>query len=495
MTPPVGTKVWIKSIRITGNQAIRTEEFERIVKPYTGNELDLSELKKIADLVSEEYRSRGYLLARAYIPEQEIQDGAVDIAVLEGKVGEIIVKGNKNYSADFIKRSFTRVFDDGNINHGPLEKSLLLLNENSDLKAKAILEAGKKPGTTDIVVNVEDKLPLHLALDYNNFGSKFVSRHRFGAELSLSRFLPVEGSSLSIRGVMGSDPSDLLYGRTSYVLPINSYGTRLGFSASGGDFDVGREFAELNIKGNTWGYGVSLSHPFIRTRFQSLTGEFGFESKDTKQFLLDSLSSRDRIRMLRAGLNYDRLDSTGRNLISLDLFQGLGEAFGAMENNDPRSSRIGADNRFTKLNLNLARAHRISEWFSLILRASGQVSTASLVAGEQFSLGGADSVRGYPQGEFLGDDAYNLSAEFRVSPLTNNEIAQLAFFIDHGAVSVKKPADGQGKYHALTGAGFGVRFSLPYDFHARFDVGFPLKPAKVSSGDRPIYYIQAAVRF
>lgn len=104
-------------------------------------------------------------------------------------------------------------------------------------------------------------------------------------------------------------------------------------------------------------------------------------------------------------------------------------------------------------------------------------------------------MRGYPQGELLGDDAYNVSAELRVSPLTNKEIAQLAFFVDHGAVSVKQPAVGQKKYNDLTGAGFGLRLSLPYDFHARFDIGFPLKPSKPSSGGRPTYYVQAAVKF
>jgi hemolysin activation/secretion protein len=488
-------KIWIKAVRITGNHSIGAEELELIVKSYVGKELDLAELKSIADLITEEYQRKGYTLARAYIPAQEIKDGIVEIAVLEGRVGEIAVRGNKHYSTDFIKSGFAPVLQEGIIRQSALEKALLLLNENTDLKAKAVLQAGEEPGTTDIVVHVEDRLPLHLALDYNNFGSTFVSRNRFGAELTLSKFLFIEGSSLSVRGVMGSDPSDLLYGRTSYSLPINNHGTKLGFAAFGGDFDVGREFAELNIKGKIWGYTFSFSHPFSKTRFHSLTSELGFESKDTKEFFLDSLSSRDRIRMLKAGVNYELTDSTGRNFISFYLFQGLGAALGAMENNDPKSSRVGADNRFTRLNLHLARAHRLNDLFSLILRGSGQVSTDSLVASEQFSLGGADTVRGYPQGEFLGDDAYNVGAELRISPLANREIAQLAFFIDHGAVSVKRPASGQKKYRDLTGAGLGLRLSLPYDLHARFDIGFPVKPAKASSGGRPTYYVQGVARF
>lgn len=491
------TKVRVERFRITGNTAVAAEELAPIVAPFTGKDIGFSELKGVADLITDAYRKKGYTIARAYIPQQEIRDGVVEIAVIEGRFGEIVIRGNKHYSTDFIRGGFTRVIEDKAIKHSSLETSLFLLNENPDLKATAVLEGGKGPGTTDIIVNVEDRFPLRMAMDYNNFGSRFVSRHRFGSEISFGNFF-IEGSSFSVRGVMGSEPSDFLFGRAFYLLPVNTLGTKLGVSSSGGNFEVGRELAELDIKGKTWSYGISLTHPFIKARFQNLSGEFGFESKDSKQFLLGSLSSRDKIKMLKAGLNYDRTDSTGRNFISFYLLQGLGDALGGMENNDPMSSRRGADNRFTKANLNLARLQRISDSFSLLLRSSGVVSTDSLVAGEQFLIGGSDSVRGYPQGEFLGDDGYNVSTELRVSPLPNKEIAQMALFVDHGGVSIKNPPVGTKSYRHLTGVGLGLRLNLGNDlnsFNMRFDVGFPVQPSKASSEERPTFYIQAAVRF
>jgi hemolysin activation/secretion protein len=118
-----------------------------------------------------------------------------------------------------------------------------------------------------------------------------------------------------------------------------------------------------------------------------------------------------------------------------------------------------------------------------------------LTATEEFYIGGADSVRGYPPGEFLGDDGYSVSTELRVSPLLNQEILQLALFVDHGAVSIKDPPPGIKKNQQLTGAGFGFRSNLPYNINGRLDVGFPVEPAKASSGGRPTLYIQAGVRF
>ena len=489
------TKVLVKAYKITGASVIDGAELESLVAPHVGTDMELAELEKVAELLTAEFKDRGYSLARAYIPAQEIKDGIVEIAVLEGRVGEIIVKGNQNYSGEFIKRGFIPVVRDGAVKQSSLEKSLLVLNEYPDLKATAVLEAGKESGTSDIVVTVEDKLPLHLELDYDNFGTESVSKNRFGMEVSLGRFLMVEGSSLSLRGVVGSDPKSYHYGRASYLLPINGYGTKLGFLGYGGDFDVGQALAEFNITATTWGYSPYLTHPFVKTRTQNLTGEFGFESKDATQWVLGSLFSRDKLRMLRMGLNYDWIDSTGRNLISLSVFQGLEEAFGGMENNDTKSSRFGADNRFTKAYVNWARVQKVTDRVSILIRGAGQASTRPLVVTEQFFIGGADSVRGYPLGEFLGDDGYNVSTELRVSPLPNQEILQLALFVDHGGVSIKDPPPGIKKYHQLTGAGYGFRLSMPYNINGRFDVGFPVKPAKASSGDRPTLYIQAAVRF
>jgi hemolysin activation/secretion protein len=98
ITPSVASKVLIKTVRITGNIVIGTVELEPIVQSYVGKELDLSELEKLAQTITEEYQRRGYTLARAYVPEQEVINGVVEIAVLEGRVGQIDVKGNKNYS-------------------------------------------------------------------------------------------------------------------------------------------------------------------------------------------------------------------------------------------------------------------------------------------------------------------------------------------------------------------------------------------------------------
>jgi hemolysin activation/secretion protein len=357
-----------------------------------------------------------------------------------------------------------------------------------------MLQAGQEPGTTDIIVTANNSIPIHLTLDYNNFGSRYVSSSRFGATFDVANLLK-EGSILSMRGISGINPDESLFGRISYSIPLNNIGTRLGFYYHRGGFDVGREFAVLNMTGRTEAAGFFVTHPYIKKRSTSLIAEVGFDLKNTRQVMLDTVTSRDKIRSVRAGVSYESTDTSGRTSASLYITQGLGHTLDAMPNNYYLSSRLGADNGFTKANLDLLRLQRIVPSVFLILKASGQWAGQSLVAGEQFAIGGADSVRGYPQSEYSGDDGYSATAEFRVSPLADREIFQLAFFVDNGAISVKDPVPGQHKNRSLTGGGGGIRLNLPKDFNVRADVGIPLDPSHGSDGRNAVFYLQAVKRF
>ncbi len=488
-------EIFISKINITGNNAISDEELSYIVKPYENKSITISELQKVADLITEEYRKQGYLLAKAYIPEQKVINGVIEVSVVEGRVGEIKIQGEHKYYSDaFIRRHFEPLINEGAVNQDTLERALLVLNEYPKLKVKTTLQAGKEPGTTDIIVTAENSFPIDFTIDYNNFGSKFVGRNRFGLTFDVGNLIK-EGSVLSLRGVTGEDPDDFLFGRVAYTIPLSVKGTKLGVYYAAGNYDVGKELEILEMEGKSQNFGVYISHPFIKKRNLTLSAELGFHAKNAKQYIFGDLFSHDKIRSLRGGITYESTDSTGRTAAAVFITQGLGHVLGAMENDDPMASRFRADNKFTKVNLDIVRLQRIAQPVILILKGSGQLSSDSLVAIEQFSIGGQDSVRGFPSGEHMGDSGYSVTGELRVSPLNNKEILQLALFIDHGYISVENPVAGQKKDESLTGAGIGVRLNLPYNFNIRADVGFPLDPSENSEGKNAVFYLQAVKRF
>ena len=426
------------------------------------------------------------------------------ISILEGRIGEITVSGNRHYSTEFIRGNFAQAMQDNVIRNVALERALLLLNDYPDLKVSTVLEPGASTGSTNVHVNAEDKLPIHATLDYNNYGNNAISRNRFGATAEVGNVI-FDGATLNLNGIIGDHPDNLQFLTGSYLVPINVHGTKLVLSGSDGRFDVGAQLAELQIHGKIKTYDISVIHPFIKTRFQTLTAETGFASKDNKLFTLGATTGDDAIRLVKLGVNYDRLDLSGRIYVSLYGYQGLGQVLGGMDDNSSQTTRQGADNRFTKATLNVGRIQSLGRDVLLVLRSSGQVTTGPVVVIEQMLLGGPDSVRGYQLGERFVDEGYTLSAETRIPIFpslmpTALERTQGTVFIDYGAGLLRNPQPGEQRSSSLTGTGFGLQTELPYfSTRLRADVGFPIGPKPAGgtiSGDRsPTFYLQAIARF
>lgn len=494
----------VKGFLFNGNTVVSKGELEAVTKPYVGQALDLPLLESAAQAVTDYYRKKGYVLALAYVPQQEIKFGVVELAVLEGRIGDVTVSGNKYYSSSFIKGHFAQAMEENVARNESLERGLLLLNQYPDLKTSATLAPGKSAGATDVHITAEDKRPIHFMLDMNNYGFNTISRYRFGAGIEVGNVL-VDGGTLTLNGIMGNQPNQLLFGLGSYSMPIGVHGTKLVVSGSDGKFDVGSQLDFLQIEGHTTTGDIAVTHPFIKSRFQNILGEFGFSGKHSKLTLLDTLTADDAIRSLRLGVNWDRLDLSGRWYASIYGFQGLGEILGGMSDNSPQASRRGADNRFTKATIATGRIQSLGNDVLLILKGAGQITTGPVVVIEQMLLGGPDSVRGYQLGERFVDEGFTLSAETRIPFFpsvmpTALKQTQGAIFIDYGAGLLRNPQPGEHRSTNMTGTGVGLQTALPwYSTSVRLDLGFPIGPKPIGgtiAGDRsPTLYFQVMTRF
>jgi hemolysin activation/secretion protein len=108
----------VKGFAFYGNTAISSDDLEEVTQPYVGQRLDLPGLEQAAEQVADYYRRKGYTLASAYVPQQDIKFGVVTIAILEGRLGDISVSGNRHYSTDFIRGSFADAMEEGVIRNG-----------------------------------------------------------------------------------------------------------------------------------------------------------------------------------------------------------------------------------------------------------------------------------------------------------------------------------------------------------------------------------------
>ncbi|MBI5213153.1 MAG: ShlB/FhaC/HecB family hemolysin secretion/activation protein [Nitrospirae bacterium] len=251
-------------------------------------------------------------------------------------------------------------------------------------------------------------------------------------------------------------------------------------------------------------YGIYVSRPFIKTRERSLTVKAGFQYKDVYEYRLDSLNSKDDIRIFNIGVNYDCSDGLyGRNIWGIEYSMGIRDLLGGAGRKDANTSRLNADGQFNKLNIDAARVQKLPLYSYLVLKGSAQISGDELFVAEQFVIGGMGSVRGFKPAIHSGDNGYSLTAEFALSPFFPEtkvlgqkigDTIKLALFADHGGIYRNKPQPGEDKDNYLTSMGAGLRLYAGKNFSFRIDYAVPEINGRFNSKNSETY-AQATIAF
>lgn len=474
--------VLVKEIVFVGNTVVDTETLKKAVASFTNQELTLEDMSELTDRVTITYQEKGYILARAYLPEQEIKDGVLKVAIAEGRIGKLRVSGKTHYHDRVVKRYFNRQLKHGVVNEALLEKGLLLTKEVPDLDTEVVLKGGEKPGSVDVVLDTKDSSKVsfsaHLGFDYNNFGSELVSQNRYGMSLDLIDH--AWGSKLNIRGVMGRNAEDSALAIFDLMVPVNSYGTQLGATYLDGDYAVGQDLADLGLEGRTTMLGFKIEHPFLKKKNRELKLTFGYDHKYTKNYLAEEVRSTDVLDVFYGSLDYEGLDRfLGKNIFSLGIYSGKMDL-------NPKyiGSRLNADTNFSRYKLTLARIQRIFGYTNIMVRGTGQFSERRLLPIEQIIIGGYGTVRGHTPSQFIGDSGYYLSSELMFAPPFIGDksmfgqrlaqLAQFALFFDHGGVFNNEPQGGEYDSEYLSGYGLGIRLFYKKNFTFKYDLGFPV---------------------
>lgn len=486
----IRTNLPVESIQVTGNTLLPQADLDALVAKYQGRRLSLADMESLTKEIEALYRERGYFLVNAIIPTQESTRGMLDVTIIEGKVGEVIVEGNERYPSDFLLARFQNAVPAVGAKTEDFQRALFLLNELPDLEMKAVLAAGAEEGTTQVVLTAEEDRNYHFTTGYNNFGARLTGEHRFALGGEISSVL-TPGDQLVVGGLLSTPAQNTLFMQGSYSFPVSPSGTRLGVLYANGAYTAGREVAVLDIRGDANIFGLTVSHPLARSLSYSADLDFRLSHNDLENEILGLPLSRDKYTAASLGYRGEWRDSSGRFLGAATLTKGLG----GTETGDPLASRLGAGGDFAKYNFDIARIQEFNSQWLAVLRGSAQFTNEPLFSAEQFALGGPDTVRGFSQAEALGDQAYNATLEVRYSPLTDNpDLLQTVFFLDHGAVTKKLPLPGENGSEKLTGAGLGFRVNFDQT-RVRLDLGFPISPSSNLRGTSPVIYGQVQTRF
>ncbi len=458
-------KTKVTAFHITGATVFSQAQLQSRVASLIGQELTLADLEKVAAEISRFYRSNGYFVARAYLPAQEIKDGVVEIAVLEGRIGNVGVKlkAEGRLSESAVKQTITGSIKPGDvINEGRLERGLLLANDLAGVSVDSTLVPGSSVGTSDLVVEARQTGVVSGGVDYDNFGNKFTGTSRVGASVNLNN---TYGDQVALR-VMTSG-SGLKYGRAGYLLPIGNAGSKVGVAYSRMDYQLGGAFSATHGEGYAAIASLYTIYPFIRSRNNNLYGQLGYDAKHMVDKGNGSTIDDKFDDLYMAGLSGDSRDGLGgggMNGYSATYSAGNIDLSGVPNSLGQDANGPKTNGNFTKINYNVSRVQRLTDNFSLYAAFSGQNASKNLDSSEKFILGGAAGVRAFPQGEATGDQGQLLNIELR-RDLSNSNYGnlQLIGFYDAGIIQLNRNPYGTSSSvpnnYSLSGAGIGVNLS------------------------------------
>ncbi|MGJ9416309.1 ShlB/FhaC/HecB family hemolysin secretion/activation protein [Massilia sp. CMS3.1] len=457
-----GVKIVVKRLGVAGAGAYSEAELLAVTGFAAGSELSLPDLRAMAAKIAAFYHRNGYFLAQAYLPQQNVKDGAVTIAVLEGRYGKVLLRNGSGVSDD-VANGLLSGLDNGDIVAvEPLENRLLLLSDLPGVQVKSTLVPGASVGASDLIVDLTPGQRLSGSIDADNAGNRYTGANRIGATVNLND--PTgHGDVVTLRVL--SSGSGLDYGRFAYQVQFGR--ARVGVAYSDLRYKLKREFAPLNAKGSAKIASVYGNYPLIRSRNTNLYAQVNFDAKRFEDRVGSTSSVTDKTaRVLNTSLYGDRRDKLGGGgLNSYGLTWSTGEidlqtpsvrAFDAMS--------AASNGRYNKLGLNVARLQSVTESLSVYAAANGQWASKNLDVSEKMELGGMYGVRAYPEGEAYADQGYVLNLEARMTlqffsgPMAGQ--VQLVGFADHGSVRTNENAWTVGHNHrALSGAGVGLTWA------------------------------------
>ncbi len=498
-----GPKVLIRTIKVEGVTLVPDFEIKAITVQYEGKELSFREMQKVVDLVTDAFRKKGYVTSRAYLPPQNVRNGELLIRTVEGKMGNVTIEGNKYFKTPLLEKKLN--LKQGYFDYSALQRSLVYINEHPDRTAKATLKPGTSPGTTDVVLSVEDQFPMHVGFEYDNYGSRYISKDRYALVLEHNNLAGFDDKLFLKAQMTEADHFKLYQGR--YIFPVAD-----GFDVGGyfvdSELKLGKEYKDMDARGDAAIYGLFTTKSLINRPDLDLRWNAGFDYKKIRNYLFGELSTRDSLRVLKTGFDIDANDRWGRNIILPEVNFGLSDIMGAMEDKDPHASRSGAGAKFTKGIISYYRLQVLPYETTFLWKNSGQYTNNNLCAVEQFQIGGATSVRGYPPAEKSGDRGlysspelsfpiYFLPKDWKV-PFNQEKLYdtnRLVLFYDWGTARLRTPQAGEKKNETLRGWGFGYRFNLRDNLSFRVELGYPLGKKTPSDGKHAHPWVEFTSKF
>ncbi|MDI1315360.1 ShlB/FhaC/HecB family hemolysin secretion/activation protein [Prosthecobacter sp.] len=472
--------IYIREYRVRGNHLLKNREVEEAVYPFMGPGRSEQDIEQARQALEKIYKSKGYQSVYVQVPQQTGRGGLIFLEVVEAPVGRLRVKGSRYFLPSKIKEQAPSMAEGAVPNFNEITKDIVALNRWRDRKITPELRAGVVPGTVDIDLNVEDKLPLHGSLELNNQYNANTAPLRLNGSISYSNLWQL-GHTLGLSfQVAPEKTSDGTVYSAFYLAPLQSVeslsvmltGTvqDSNISTLGGGAVIG--------KGQIVGLRLMKTLPAEQGFFHSLS--FGMDYKNFVQEVNAGgavIASPVQYYPFSLAYTASKVRDHSYTEFNASLTFHLSGMGGSQSEFAAR--RFNARDNFFYFRGDLSHTHDLPGGFQAYARVQGQAAPQPLINTEQIAGGGLNTVRGYLIATQLGDSGVFGSLELRSPSFIGSSKEKenewrVYTFVEGGKLYVNNTLPAEKRSHDLASIGVGSRFRYLNHFTGSLDLGIPL---------------------
>ncbi|WP_374341199.1 ShlB/FhaC/HecB family hemolysin secretion/activation protein [Methyloversatilis sp.] len=491
-----GPRFEVRSYSLAGGTVFRPSEVEALLAPYTGAEVGFGQIEAARAALQTAYHQRGFGAAQVGIPEQELSGGTVILEVLEPRLSEVTVQGARHHDEQNIRGSLPGLADGRMPNTTEVARQLSLANENSSKQTEVTFKSGRKPGEIGATISVADDNPLRRFVTVDNSGTPATGTHRVAVGLQHANLFNRDHVATFQYTTSIEKPSEVTIFGLGYRIPLYASGDSIdltgGFSSvSSGQVQVLNSTATVSGSGRIFGlrYNWHLPREGELSQRVSLSADWrDFDSSFLLEGTSESLVPRvitHPITLSWSGNWRSDVREAGINLsLSRNIPGGEHGGSAAFE-----ASRQGASPRFAVVRAGASWLQLLPRDWRLRLQAQGQYTNDALVSGEQFGIGGADSLRGLRERVLADDKGWRLSADVDTPAWIHDTLIMRGVLFADGAHLYRvQPLPAETVSQAVFSAGVGLRVNFSTWLSGRIDYAHLINGAgKYDSGSHRVH--------
>ncbi|WP_435929259.1 ShlB/FhaC/HecB family hemolysin secretion/activation protein [Dryocola sp. BD613] len=489
-SPASGPCFIITRITLDGATLLSGKQASRLSAPWINQCLDISRLAELTRAVSDWYIHKGYITSRAFITEQDLSGGELQISVLEGRLEKILLEAAPS-------RQFSTTFPglEGNIlNLRDIEQGMEQINRVRSTPVQIEILPSDKPGYSIVNLTATPEFPLSASVSFDNSGQKSTGTGQLTGSIIGNDLLGFADRWI-ISGGRSSDFS------SSHNAQNFQAGVSVPYGYSLLDYSYSWSNYLNTISNNNFNWaatGDSVSHRATLSRVL-------FRNGDIKTGASVGVTHQ----ISRNWLNEAKLDSSSRKLTSLVFgISHTQKIFGGVATLNPGFSHgmpwFGAENDhgkkgdlpkavFKKWSVNGSFQLPVANNLWWLTSAYGQWSPDRLYGSERLTIGGESSVRGFKEQYLSGDNGGYWRNELNYTLFTLPLIGQVSALAALDGGWLQKDGKDPWASGTLWGSALGLSTASRY-YSSQFTVGLPVKyPAWLAPDRFSLYYRVAFV--